>query len=173
MSSRFASTGVVQTFAAFSSDASSNRRSRRRPSPTGRSSQTRRTSAKSPGRPRRIASSPRRSPPRRLLAHGENTTPRHYRTQMDTPFSFFIKDYLVYALDHPDSELTEHLVYRLGSVDVTEEYWEERIKLFTSGQAKLISGFCSSLKEMLPETEGVLKEHLERAIGIWSKAAAD
>lgn len=84
-------------------------------------------------------------------------------------FVFFIKDYMRYALDNIDSELTEYLIYRLVSVDLENRYWQERIELFTSEQIKVISDFCTYLMEVMPEEEDYLIELLERAAVTWAK----
>lgn len=85
-------------------------------------------------------------------------------------FVFFLKDYMRYALDNIDSELTEHLIYRLAALDPKKKFWAERIVLFTSEQSRVISEFCSFVMELMPEEEKSLKEHLSKAAVTWGKA---
>lgn len=85
-----ASTGVGRSFEVSSFGVFSNRRFKSSPSPTGLSSQTQLPSVANQNRRsiigwRRL----RLSSIRKHSAHGENTTRRGRRTQMDSPFSFF------------------------------------------------------------------------------------
>ncbi len=88
-------------------------------------------------------------------------------------FVFFLKDYLLHALDYSNcsSDFMQNLIFRLGSVEINDKYWAERIKLFSSPQAKVVSDFCSFLIKLMPESENFLKEHLEIAIMVWNKVA--
>lgn len=84
-------------------------------------------------------------------------------------FLFFLKDYLRYSLDHPNTELTEHLIYRLSSVKPSEPYWAERLRLFSDEQRQAITAHCEVLRRKLPKTEAALRKHLEDAIRAWSE----
>ena len=86
-SSRFVSIGVVPVFADCCSGGSSNKPCKRVPLATAHSWQTRRPNLSRPARCHRIALARRRLPSPRQFAHGETTTGRGYRTQMDTPFT--------------------------------------------------------------------------------------
>jgi hypothetical protein len=82
-------------------------------------------------------------------------------------FAFFLKDYLLYAVDHPPSELTENLIYRLGSAKEGQPYWAERVCLFSNEQRNVVAGVCDFLMEQLPRPEKVLREDLQRASSFW------
>src|SRR5688572_18806945 len=43
-------------------------------------------------------------------------------------FIFFLKSYLKYAIEQPESELAEHLIYRFSALD-SNDYWLPRLNL--------------------------------------------
>jgi hypothetical protein len=83
-------------------------------------------------------------------------------------FAFFLKDYLLYSLDHLNSELTEYLIYRISSVEHDNPYWAARLELLSPTQREAIASYCDLLKERLSPVEGVLHEQLGEASRAWS-----
>jgi hypothetical protein len=85
-------------------------------------------------------------------------------------FVFFLKDYLLYSLAHPNSELTEHLIYRLSSAKKDDPYWTPRLDLLSTKQIKAVAMSCEFFKEQLPAVEVVLRQKSDEAMEAWAMA---
>jgi hypothetical protein len=53
-------------------------------------------------------------------------------------FHFVLPHYLRYAIRNPDSEVADNVVYRLATVSPDDQYWNERLKLFSIKQRQLV-----------------------------------
>lgn len=83
-------------------------------------------------------------------------------------FVFFLKDYILYAVNHPSSELTEYLIYRLSDLDSSKSYWNTRIKLMSEAQLLLIIEALMTIKNSLNSREDFLRNKVDEAITLWS-----
>ena len=73
--------------------------------------------------------------------------------------------YLIYSLKHPASDATERVIFHLSPADTTEEYWRERLAVFTPAQKRAI---CEYVRFMQSELAGEhYDEYLTRALAVW------
>lgn len=73
--------------------------------------------------------------------------------------------YMIYSLRHPKSDVTERLIFHLAPADTSEEYWRERLAVFTPAQKHTI---CEYVRFMQTELAGEhYDEHLARALTVW------
>lgn len=84
-------------------------------------------------------------------------------------FVFFLKDYLIYAINNIDSELTDNLVYRLSALDMTEQYWKERVIHLTAEQLSIISEVLSFIKKFNNEKNEYFSSVIEKALFLWDE----
>ena len=82
-------------------------------------------------------------------------------------FVFFLKDYLIYGLRYPDSELAEHLIYRLSAANQEEDYWKQRLLLLSARQKEIIAVWCECMIKKLSNEEIFLREKLVQASQFW------
>jgi hypothetical protein len=82
-------------------------------------------------------------------------------------FVFFLKDYLIYAINNIDSELTDHLVYRLSDLNLSEPYWKERVGFLSVEQLRVINEVLSFIKVSIPEKEEYFNSVVDTAINLW------
>lgn len=86
----------------------------------------------------------------------------------EAAFCRFIKDFMLYALDYPESELCEYLIYRLVHV-TQEDAWREISKLLNKEQYGQIRDFLLVISEILEEQEQFLVEESKLAFSIWNE----
>jgi hypothetical protein len=73
--------------------------------------------------------------------------------------------YMHYSLRHPKSDVTERLIFHLSPADIGDEYWRERLAIFTPAQKQAI---CEYVRFMKSELAGeYYDEYLERAQLVW------
>ncbi|WP_039918577.1 DUF6714 family protein [Cellvibrio mixtus] len=84
-------------------------------------------------------------------------------------FAFFLKDYLVYAINNVDSELTDNLVYRLSALDLSEQYWKERVSYLTIDQLSVIGETLNFIKMYNNEENEYFNSLIEKTIFLWNE----
>jgi hypothetical protein len=73
--------------------------------------------------------------------------------------------YLRFSLANPQSDVTERVIFHLSPADTSEEYWRERLAIFTPAQKHAI---CEYIRFMRKELAGEhYDEHFARALMVW------
>jgi hypothetical protein len=73
--------------------------------------------------------------------------------------------YLIYSLEHPQSDATERIIFHLSPDDTESTYWRERLEVFSPAQKQAI---CEYILFMQSELAGEhYDEYLTRALTIW------
>ena len=72
-------------------------------------------------------------------------------------------------LNNIDSELTDHLVYRLSDLDLSEPYWKERVGFLSVEQLRVINEVLSFIKVSTPEKEEYFNSVVDTAINLWDE----
>ncbi|HEY7449364.1 MAG TPA: DUF6714 family protein [Vicinamibacterales bacterium] len=73
--------------------------------------------------------------------------------------------YMIYSLRHPDSDVTERLVFHLSPEQTRDEYWQERLAVFSSVQKRAICDYVRFMQVALAGQH--YDEHLIRALKVW------
>ena len=73
--------------------------------------------------------------------------------------------YMIYSLHHPESDVTERLIFHLSPADTSEEYWRERLAVFTPAQKHAICEYVRFMQSVPANKD--YDEHLERALTVW------
>ena len=73
--------------------------------------------------------------------------------------------YMIYSLQHPESDVTERLIFHLSPADIGDEYWQERLAVFTPAQKHAICEYIGFMR--LEPTNKDYDEHLTRALSVW------
>jgi hypothetical protein len=80
-----------------------------------------------------------------------------------------LPQYLIYSLKHPESDATERVIFHLAPDDTSDEYWRERVTVFTTAQKHAI---CDYLRFMQLALAGEhYDEYLDRALTVWGCAS--
>lgn len=82
-------------------------------------------------------------------------------------FRYFLRDYLLYALEHFDSAVSEYLIFRLHDLDPDEEYGRERLVLFSKEQKDAIADCCEWFLQNSPVEERYLRKVLAESVLRW------
>jgi hypothetical protein len=73
--------------------------------------------------------------------------------------------YMIFSLRHPKSDVTERLIFHLSPTETDDEYWRERLAVFTPPQKRAI---CEYVHFMQSELAGEhYDEYLSRALAVW------
>lgn len=80
-------------------------------------------------------------------------------------FILFLKSYLNYAIEHPESELAEHLIYRFSEID-SSDYWELRLKLMKNDMLSVVIDCLWYVRENLPKDNGYLIKMADNSISL-------
>jgi hypothetical protein len=73
--------------------------------------------------------------------------------------------YLIYSARHTRSDVTERVIFHLAPADTRDEYWRERLSVFTPAHKRAI---CEYLRFMQSALAGQhYDEHLSRALIVW------
>ena len=78
-------------------------------------------------------------------------------------YQFFLPVYLYYALDNFDSDVTQFLLFNLGSNN------EERLKLFSLEQKQAVAAFLQYIQSI--DEHGEYQEETKDALEIWQTAS--
>jgi hypothetical protein len=73
--------------------------------------------------------------------------------------------YLIYKLKHPESDATERLIFHLAPADTSDEYWRERLTVFTAAQKQAICDYVRFMQSALAGEH--YDEYLARALTVW------
>jgi len=82
---------------------------------------------------------------------------------------FVLPAFMIHSLNSPDSPATERVIFHLSPADAEQEYWRERIAVFSQPQRAAI---CRFLQHLRGTTLGHgFEADLERATLVWNCAS--
>jgi hypothetical protein len=82
---------------------------------------------------------------------------------------FVLPAFMIHSLNFPDSPATERVIFHLSPPDAEQEYWRERIAVFSQPQRAAI---CRFLNHLRGTTVGHgFEADLERATLVWNCAS--
>jgi hypothetical protein len=112
-----------------------------------------------------------------LAKVGEEPTFRFIEWHAGSPAEFtpaglrhVLPFYLRCSLANPQSDVTERVILHLSPTDTSEEYWRERLSVFTPAQKHAI---CEYIRFMQKELAGEhYDEYLARALAVWGAGSS-
>ena len=82
-------------------------------------------------------------------------------------FLYFLRDYLLYGLDHIDSAVSEYLIFRLHELDWDEAYGRDRLSMFSKTQRDTVADCCEWFLDNSPDREMYIRKLLREAVVKW------
>jgi hypothetical protein len=73
--------------------------------------------------------------------------------------------YLTYSLENPQSDVTEFVIFHLSPADTTDDYWQERVAVFSATQKHAICEYVRLMRTLLASDH--YDEYLARAAAVW------
>jgi hypothetical protein len=73
--------------------------------------------------------------------------------------------YMAYSVRHTKSDVTERLIFHLSPADARDEYWRERLSVFTSTHKRAIREYLRFMQSALAGEH--YDVHLSRAVNVW------
>ena len=111
---------------------------------------------------------PKISCPTRLRAFQEtclSTTATHFLCLAQTGLRYYLPAYLLYALDHPASDIMMFTVFHLTPRNEAQGYFEERFGLFSEAQKQAVAAFLEDV--MNYQYYRPHEQEFERAMEPW------